>query len=678
MKKLIICVMAFAFALGLTACGGQDAAKAFDNFNEALDLDFAKEVNQTVASFGDDKAVGMRSAGSPAEKKTCDYLEGVMKDIGLQNVTVDEATVDTWTFKGANITFTNAEGKEQKIDLGAYQMTMQADNQQVELVDVGQGTIDDYEGLDVAGKLVLFDVDQENDWWINYPAYQAKAKGALGCVAMRVFEKKGPDRIGVQDYCGPADCPALAISRQDATALRKAIKKSGGDSITVTLNADSTVKENGKTHNLYGEIPGEIDETIFVFAHMDGYFHAIYDDAQGVAVTLAQAKALIDSGYEPHRTIRFCIHGAEEWGREGSEYDWSTGAYEEIENNHPDWTKGAIAIVNNDGGYSVAGENCKGTMSSDELIEFVQESLGDLNKASETEWSYDGLSTYTEDFYWTRKGVPAISAGDGEGGKYDAMGYHSTYDSWEAQPVDDDKYMEFMADYGKLVIDLDNKNVRPMDFTTRLTNFKDSLSDEGKEALGKSVDDALAAAESLEAKMADVELGADRDAAMALNEHTQEVYLALQDSLLGLDFMNVDAIIRHDMYEDNIENLDAAIDCLKKGDLETAFDEYLSSVDWSWYDMYFDKETCKYMKDQLFDKRDDTWGSDLIEFRHADTGSVVRSLKAKMNKKNPDVSKEIKKLKKIKKQQEGYLVKVYAAEKKGLEKATNLMLKYSE
>ena len=29
---------------------------------------FAKEVNETVAAFGDDKALGMRSAGSPAEK----------------------------------------------------------------------------------------------------------------------------------------------------------------------------------------------------------------------------------------------------------------------------------------------------------------------------------------------------------------------------------------------------------------------------------------------------------------------------------------------------------------------------------------------------------------------------------------------------------------------------------
>ena len=686
-KRIVVILLALAMAFGMTACGsssdsnntgktGEDAA--YEAFAGALDLKFAKEVNETVAAFGDDKAVGMRSAGSPAEKETCDYLEGVMKDIGLQNVTVDETTLDCWTFNGANITFTNADGEKQRIDLGGYQTTLKARNEELEVVDVNRGTIQDYEGKDVEGKLVLFDINQEEDWWINYPAYQAKVKGAKAVLAMREFEEPGDDRIGVQDVCGPADAPALAISHKDAEALRAAIKAGGGDSVKVRLNADSKVTENGTSHNLYGEIPGTTDETVFVFSHMDGYFHAAYDDAQGVGVSMGIAKAMIDSGFTPDRTIRFCIHGAEEWGREGSEYDWSTGAYEEIMTNHPDWVDGAIAIVNNDGGYSVQGENCKGVMANDELLNFVNRSVGKMNEASKTDWSYTGLSTYTEDFQWTRMGIPAISAGDGDGGVYDAIGYHSTYDSWDAQPVDDEKYMEFMQVYGKLVIDLDAEKVRPLDFGARLETFRDSLGEEGIEELGSTVDEAIGAAETLEAKMDEVEASGDEDAAVEMNVKTQAVFRQLQDSLLGLDFINVDAIIRHDMYEDNIENLQKTIDTLKEGDIETAFDEYLSAVDWSWYDMYFDKETCEYMKDQLFDKRDDTWGADLIEWRHADTGGVVRSLGKKMDQEDPDVSDEISSLKKVKATQEKHLKDVYKAEKKGLEKAIKLMREAAE
>ena len=147
MKKLLAILMSVVFAFtifGVTGCGSSDTAEQeeqaaekpaaqlseeYTAFADAVDLDFAKEVNAKVASFGDDEAVGMRSAGSPAEKETCDYLEGVMNDIGLNNVTVDDITVDGWTFNGANITFTNAKGEEQKIDLGGYQTTIQADNQ---------------------------------------------------------------------------------------------------------------------------------------------------------------------------------------------------------------------------------------------------------------------------------------------------------------------------------------------------------------------------------------------------------------------------------------------------------------------------------------------------------------------------------------------------------------------
>ena len=681
-RKLGVVLLALVFAFCLAGCGSDsesseerteaDYSEMFSAFEKQIDLDFAKEVNQKVASFGDDKAVGMRSAGSPAETQTCKYLESTMKEIGLQNVTVDETTVDCWTFNGANLTFTNKDGQRQKIDLGGYQTQITAKNETLELVDVDRGTVDDYAGLDVKGKLVLLDIDQEEDWWINYPAYQAKLKGARAVIAMREFPEEGDDRIGVQDICGPADAPALAISSKDAAALRAAIKASGKKSVQVVFNADSQVTENGTSHNLYGEIPGTTKETIFVFAHMDGYFHAAYDDANGVGVSMGIAKALIDSEYVPDRTIRFCIHGAEEWGRSGSEYDWSTGAYEEIATNHPDWTEGAIAIVNNDGGYAVQGEKYKGTRSSDELISFVENSIGEMNETSAYEWSYEGLSTYTEDFYWTRLGVPAISAGDGEGTVYDSRAYHSSWDSWDKLPVDDGAYRESIRTYGKLVMDLDALHVRPMDFSTRLTNFQESLNDNAVKDFENTISAALAAAASLEEEMSQAETAEDRSKAVAINQKTQEVYKALQDSLLGLDF-GPEAIIRHDMYEENIRNLHHAIEALEEGDGQKAWDEYLSSVDNAWYQMYFDKATCDYMAQQLFAGRDDTWGRDLIEWPEADTGDVVRSLKTKMGKKDADYSAEIRQLKTLEKQQKDYLRQVYAAEQVGIERATELM-----
>lgn len=674
-KKIISIVFALALALGLTACGSSELSESFVSFDEAVDVDYAKEVAKTVSGFGDDADTGNRSAGSPAEEQVADYLKAEMEKIGLKNVTKEETSVDTWVFKGANLTFKDAEGKERKAVLGGYQTDIHASDEQCELVYVGEGTEADYEGIDVTDKLVLLDVDQNENWWINYPAYQAKVKGARAVIAMSVFPEKGPDRVGVQDICGPADAPALAISQQDSKALQKAIKAGNGQSVTVTFNADSTVKEDGISHNVWGEIPGRTDETIFLFAHMDGYFHSTYDDAQGVAVSMAIAKGIMDSGYEPDKTIRICMHGAEEWGRSGSEYDWSAGAYEEIVNNHPEWVEGAFAIVNNDGGYAVEGEKYMGTRSAVELKSFTEESVGQLSEDSIYEWSFDKTSTYTEDFQWAREGIPAIVAGSGEGTKYDDMGYHSNYDSWEAQPLNEEGLKEVIRTFGKITLDLDALDVRPMNFTARLEDFRDSLS--GTEQFDALIEDGLKASAALEEKMASVEDSGEKSEAVELNKKTQEVYKTLQDSLLGLDF-NGEAITRHEHYQTNIQLLDSTIAALEEGNIQEAYDEYLWAIDWAWYDMYFDEETCDYMENQLFEKRTDTWGDGLIRYPHCDIDGVVKSLREKYDAEAPDVSGEIAELKELKGIQQKYLEETYALEKEGLEKAVKLMKEYSK
>ena len=674
-KKLILVLLTLALAFILGSCGNSDYGKNYNNYSDAVDVDYAKAVIEKISSFGDDPVMGMRSAGSPAETKTVKYLQKQMKKIGLKNVTVDEATVDGWTFKGANLTFKNAKGEKQKIDLASYQTTLHADNEKCDLVYLNKGTAADYKGVDVTDKLVLINIDQNNDWWISYPAIQAKLKGAKAVIAMSVYTDEGADRVGVQDVCAPANAPALAISQQDSRALQNAIKAGGSDSVKVTLNCDSTVTNDTTAHNLWGEIPGKTDETIFVFAHMDGYFHSTYDDASGVATSMAMAKALVDSGYKPDKTIRFCMHCAEEWGVSGSEYDWSTGAYQEIMTMHPEWVDGAFAIVNNDGGYPVKGETCMGTRSAIELKSFIQDSIGKLNEKSKYDWTYKNPSTYTEDFMWSRQGIPAIVAGEGDGVKYDDKGYHSTYDSFEAQPLDKRGYKQNIKTYGKLVIDLDGCLVRPMDFTARLKNFENSLSDYDEfEGL---LDRGYKASAALESKMAKVEKSGDRKAAIKLNVETQEVYKSFQDALVGLNF-DPDVIIKHQLYQGNIENLDNAIEALQKGDVKTARDNYVSSVDWGWAFMYFDDQTVKYLENQLFKNRDGTWGEGLIAYPQADIGGVARSLSKKYNAKNPDLTYEIAKLKEIRNTQQAYYDATIASEKAGLKKTIRLMEKYAK
>ena len=70
--------------------------------------------------------------------------------------------------------------------MGAYQTNFETDGfETYDLVYVGRGTASDYEGLNVRGKLVLADINQRDEWWINYPVYQAYLKGAVGLIAVQ-------------------------------------------------------------------------------------------------------------------------------------------------------------------------------------------------------------------------------------------------------------------------------------------------------------------------------------------------------------------------------------------------------------------------------------------------------------------------------------------------------------
>lgn len=86
MKKHLALLLVLIIVLSaFTACGGKgesgqsaekpDYPEDFQAFLNALDVDFSSEVDKTVSEQGDDPALGFRSAGSPAEKATADYIE---------------------------------------------------------------------------------------------------------------------------------------------------------------------------------------------------------------------------------------------------------------------------------------------------------------------------------------------------------------------------------------------------------------------------------------------------------------------------------------------------------------------------------------------------------------------------------------------------------------------------
>jgi len=210
---------------------------------------------------------------------------------------------------------------------------------------------DDYEGLDVAGKIVVIDSgvpyggDDEETFiqWVPYSYHQMKLntaeqhgaagllyigklanpntsfnEGLIYChidqqVADHLFFETGTDHASVIEMTKSTLQPAsLALGKR------------------VTITADAVRFPEGKAANVIGIIEGTDpllkDEVIIVGAHLDGVGYlgevmpGALDNASGSADILGAARALAASPVPPKRSIMFLFIGGEECGLIGSTY----------------------------------------------------------------------------------------------------------------------------------------------------------------------------------------------------------------------------------------------------------------------------------------------------------------------------------------------------------------------
>ena len=152
----------------------------FDKFYNSIDTSYTEDIIDKLSAFGDDPETGNRSAGSPSCTDAAKYLYEKFNEIGLTNVTADKYKVNGWTFKGANLQYTNDKDKSSKIILGGFATNFVAKDQCLKLVYGGKGSNDELTALgDITGKLILISpLNTTTDNWVNYPSYQAYVKGA--------------------------------------------------------------------------------------------------------------------------------------------------------------------------------------------------------------------------------------------------------------------------------------------------------------------------------------------------------------------------------------------------------------------------------------------------------------------------------------------------------------------
>ena len=632
----------------------------------SLDIEASYNLAKQMEAYRTNPVLGYRPAGSKAEFETGEMLKSYMEDLGLSNVRKDEIKVDGWEFEKAVLAYADAAGERQEVQLGAYQtdfVTKGAETFQV--VYVGKGGEKDYADKDVTGKIVLAEINQRDEWWINFPVYQAHEKGAKALIAVQIggYGQVDEKALNAQDIAGPPEAAAFSMSFEDSEKLKACLDEKG--EITVTLDASSRVMRDVSTYNILGEIPGRrSDRMILLSAHYDSYFSGFQDDNTAVAMMLGIARAFIKMGYQPENTWVFCAMAAEEWGIADSKYDWSTGAYAEVFNVHPEWAGKVIGDFNFEL-PALSNGNLDGIRCTYEYKDFFEDTLKTLPALSlaypEGVLVSAPIETWSDDFSVAISGIPSM-VNEFSAGSFMTTHYHSQYDS-DAY-YNEAAYRFHHELYGLLLMHLDSQSVAPLNFAEVFEQASASLdvlmcqkSGSRVTALLNLLGQTEEVAEEVYDRIYDInEAGVDSEQCREAEKILLKVFKMVQDKYVRLTWEDA-VVFPQEAAQNNLRYLKKAIRALKRKipDAEAAF-EALYEIDNNAYAFQFSKQVYERFTDYVLDQNSDRlqWGRGRI-VHHENLYDLVAQLMDKYHQGATDFANEIAELENVAKRQKAYL-----------------------
>jgi len=237
------------------------------------------------------------------------------KDYGFANVAIEDfPTGQTWQPTVGELWVTSPR-PEKIYDLQDIPESIAATNANADLtgdlVSVGQGAAQDFEGKDVKGKFVL-SLAPGGLGGVYARAVQAGAIGVLGISAIGAGDRSVdyPDQIVSTSVSAQPDTTAWALSPKKARMLETLLAR--GKVTIRSINKSEQVPN--KQELVHAEIPGDGSTTqeVAIGGHLfEGYIkQGANDDNSGCALTLEVGRAyikLINEGKlpKPKRTINF-------------------------------------------------------------------------------------------------------------------------------------------------------------------------------------------------------------------------------------------------------------------------------------------------------------------------------------------------------------------------------------
>ena len=467
-------VAAFSVLL-FTSCN--QGEKVIDE-QDGLSAFSTDSLGNHIAQLSSDDFAG-RKPFTEGETKTINYLKEQFIAVGLEpgngNSYFQEVPMVRITTEAApSMQVTSSKGNFTLKGLDDYVIWTDKTDSAIslnndEVVFAGYGVVapeynwNDYEGLDVKGKVVLVLV---NDPGFNagdsslfkgktmtyygrwtYKFEEAAKQGAKGCLIIhnteaasypfkvvqnnwntsrlrldnRGKDEKLCDMIGWAS--GPTAQKLLAAAGQDSTLLTKAdVRGFKGQSLNLKLSTTMQVKTNyDKSNNVIGKITGSKypDETIIYTAHWDhlgfgkpdetgdSIYNGALDNASATAGLLELARGFNSLKTKPERTIIFLSVTAEEQGLWGSAYYAQNPVY---------LVNKTVANINMDGlnWYGKTKDIIVVGQGQSDLEDLLKEEAAKMDRVISYEIHPEAGYYYRSDhFNFAKVGIPALYTNSG-------------------------------------------------------------------------------------------------------------------------------------------------------------------------------------------------------------------------------------------------------------------------
>lgn len=261
---------------------------------------------------------GGRLAGSTSETRALELALTLLREIDPRCVRSEPVCYAGWRSDECSLRLLPGDRALACKALLGSQSTPRA-GMVAEVLDLGRGTLGEFEqhARDIAGRIVL--VRHEYPFAAGHVHRRRKygwamERGAAAFIIASPFPGGGVVS-GSSGRGGNTGIPAVATDYESAALLAKHAGRL--PQARLTVHGEDAAAQ---TYVTLIEIAGQTSQWVVMSAHLDGHdlAESAMDNATGMAVALAVARALAPFVARCRRGLKVCLFSAEEWALAGS------------------------------------------------------------------------------------------------------------------------------------------------------------------------------------------------------------------------------------------------------------------------------------------------------------------------------------------------------------------------